>query len=197
MPIVFSSGRRPVPIALLSLHEGHNLFIDADGKFKDKDVRVPDYIKRYPFLLACPNASSESLVLCFDPTSEIVGLNKGDRLFRKAKPTSTTIGILKMTEEFEKAARATQLFTDELILHDLLIDTELTIEREVGEEPVRYVGFRIVDEARVEQLRRDHLLKANMRGFLEAIQWHLSSLGLVEKLFRLHLENGTVPGSGT
>ncbi|MGJ3627626.1 SapC family protein [Sphingomonas sp. MMS24-JH45] len=52
MPIVFSAGDKPVPIGLMGLNEGVNVFIDAEGKLIEDNFYVPAYIRRYPWMLA-------------------------------------------------------------------------------------------------------------------------------------------------
>ena len=51
-PIVFSIGENPIPIALMGLNEGVNVFLDADGHALDQSLYIPAYIRPYPFLLA-------------------------------------------------------------------------------------------------------------------------------------------------
>src|SRR4051794_18927394 len=52
MPIVFAIGDDPVPLALMGLNEGVNVFISDEGTLIDPDTYVPAYIRRYPYLLA-------------------------------------------------------------------------------------------------------------------------------------------------
>ncbi|HEX8412303.1 MAG TPA: SapC family protein, partial [Sphingomicrobium sp.] len=72
-PIVFSVGDNPVPLVLMGLNEGVNVFLDEDGVLIDKDVYVPAYLRRYPFLLARVRPDSDELSLCVDPSSGAVG----------------------------------------------------------------------------------------------------------------------------
>ena len=72
-PIVFSIGENPIPIALMGLNEGINVFLDPDGRPIDTTTYIPAYIRRYPFLLAKLNQETDELSLCFDPTTEAVG----------------------------------------------------------------------------------------------------------------------------
>ena len=60
-PIVFSIGDNPIPIALMGLNEGVNVFLDPDGRPIDSTVYIPAYIRRYPFLLARLNQESDEL----------------------------------------------------------------------------------------------------------------------------------------
>ena len=44
-PIVFSVGENPVPLALMGLNEGVNVFVDGEGKLLG-ETHVPAYIRR-------------------------------------------------------------------------------------------------------------------------------------------------------
>jgi hypothetical protein len=45
------SATNPVPLALMGLNEGVNVFVDDEGKLLG-ETYVPAYIRRYPFMLA-------------------------------------------------------------------------------------------------------------------------------------------------
>ena len=68
-PIVFSVGDNPVPLALMGLNEGVNVFLDEERQADRADVYMPAYMRRYPFLLARLRPDSDDLSLCFDPTA--------------------------------------------------------------------------------------------------------------------------------
>ena len=61
-PIIFSSGNNPVPLALMGLNEGVNTFFDEQGAASE-DFYVPAYVRRYPYLLAKLDSSSENMSL--------------------------------------------------------------------------------------------------------------------------------------
>ena len=87
-PIVFSVGDTPVPLALMGLNEGINVFLDDEGKLHDDTIYVPAYMRRYPFLLARLRPDSDELSLCFDPTSGAIGdFDDGEPLFDGDQPT--------------------------------------------------------------------------------------------------------------
>src|SRR5437868_12475624 len=50
-PIVFSAGDNPVPLALMGLNDGVNVFINDEG-LPINPVYIPAYVRRYPYLLA-------------------------------------------------------------------------------------------------------------------------------------------------
>src|SRR3546814_3632968 len=74
----------------MGLHEGMNLFVDAEGRFRGESY-IPAYLRRYPFLLARLRPDSEELSLCFDPSSGIISAEgEGDPLFSEGQPSETT-----------------------------------------------------------------------------------------------------------
>ena len=192
-PIVFSAGDNPVPLALMGLNEGVNTFVDADGKLKNP-VYVPAYIRRYPFLLARLRPDSDELSLCFDPTSGVIGAyDDGDPLFEDGKPSETVNNILQFCQQFEEAGQRTGLFVEELQKADVLMDGEVSIQPEDSDKPYVYRGFKMVDEAKLRDLRGDVLRKMMQNGMLPLIFAHLFSLQLMREVFAEQVRSGKVP----
>ena len=89
-PIVFSVGGDPVPLALMGLNEGTNVFLDDDGLPHDPSIYIPAYMRRYPFLLARLRPDSDELSLCFDPTSGAVGEFEDGEAAVRRRPSRRT-----------------------------------------------------------------------------------------------------------
>ena len=124
-PIIFSVGENPVPLALMGLNEGVNVFMGEDGKFTE-NVYVPAYIRRYPFMLAKLREDSDELSVCFDPTADAIGpFEEGDPLFEDGQPAEATKQILSFCEQFEQAGQRTQAFMTDLVESGQLMDGEL------------------------------------------------------------------------
>ena len=192
-PIIFASGDSTVPLALMGLNEGVNVFVDKDGKLTE-NVYVPAYVRRYPFLLAKLQPDSEELSLCFDPTCDLVGESKdGNALFDGDKPSETTNGLLDFCRQFEEAGLRTQNFVEELEKHGLLMDGEVAIQQEGNEQPFIYRGFKMVDEAKLRELRGDVLRTLNQNGILALIYAHLFSLQLIREIFGRQVTLGKGP----
>jgi hypothetical protein len=192
-PIVFSSGDVPVPLALMGLNDGVNVFIDDEGK-PHNPVYIPAYVRRYPYLLARLDQQAEELSLCFDPTSDLVGEGgDGDALFENEKPTEALTAILKFCEDFEIAAQRTNAFVKELQEMDLLIDGEVTIQPGDAAQPFLYRGFRMIDEEKMREMNGDQLRKINQNGILQLIHAHLFSLPQIRDLFGRQMAQGKVP----
>ncbi len=192
-PIIFSAGENSVPLALMGLNEGVNVFLDAEGKLTE-NVYVPAYVRRYPFLLAKLRPDSEELSLCFDPTCDLVGEHdEGNALFDGENPTEATQGLLDFCRQFEEAGLRTQNFVEELEKHKLLMDGEVAIQQEGTEQPFIYRGFKMVDEAKLRELRGDVLRTMNQNGMLAMIYAHLFSLQLIREIFGRQVQAGKGP----
>ncbi len=193
-PIVFSVGDNPVPLALMGLNEGVNVFLDENGRTRDPNIYIPAYMRRYPFLLARLRPDSDELSLCFDPTSGAVGnFDDGEPLFDGDQPSEATKAVLQFCEQFETAGHRTAAFMQELNRYDLLMDGEVAIQPEGMEQPFVYRGFRMVDEEKFRELRGDELRKMNQNGMLALIFAHLFSLGQIRDIFSRQVSQGRGP----
>lgn len=193
-PIIFSAGDNPVPLVLMGMNEGVNVFMDEKGQFT-APVYLPAYVRRYPFMLAKLRPDSDELSLCFDPTSDAVGEFKkdGEALFDGETPTENTKNILKFCEDFEEAGARTHAFVEELKKYGLLMEGEVSIQQEGVENPFVYRGFQMVDENKLREMRGDELRKMNQNGMLPLIYAHLFSLQLMREVFATQLSQGKVP----
>lgn len=194
-PIIFSSGEESVPLALMGLNEGVNVFVDADGTV-NSPVYIPAYARRYPFLLAQLTPDAKELSLCFDPTSELVGeFDEGQALFEDSQPTDNTRQILTFCEQFEQAGQRTAAFMAELAKHDLLMDGEVAIQQEGNDTPFVYRGFRMVNQEKLRDMRGDVLRGWNQSGLLPLLHAHLFSLDLIRDIFGRQVQQGKGPAA--
>lgn len=192
-PIVFSTGDNPVPLALMGLNDGVNVFVSDEG-VPHNPVYIPAYVRRYPYLLAKLDPSAEELSLCFDPSSGLIGDDfEGEALFDGDKPSEVLNGILKFCEDFEIAAQRTSAFIKELNDLGLLIDGEVTIQPNDAPQPFLYRGFRMVDEEKFRDLNGDVLRKIQQNGILPLVNAHLFSLPLIREIFGRQMQQGKVP----
>ena len=200
-PIIFSDGDFPVPLALMGLNEGVNVFFDDEGELTKENTYVPAYIRRYPFLLAKLTPEAQELSLCFDPTSElVVEEGEGAALFDADQPTEHTKNLLGFCEQFEQAGERTRQFIEELLKHDLLMDGEVGIQRAEDEDkPYVYRGFKMINQDKLRELRGDLLRTWNQNGILALIYAHLFSLDLMRVIFAMQVAQGKGPiaASGT
>lgn len=193
LPIVFTSGDDAIPIALMGLNEGVNVFVGDDGKLSE-NVYVPAYVRRYPFMLAKLHPDAQEMSLCFDPTADTLGaFDDGQALFDGTEPSQVTKDILSFNEQFEQAGARTANFMTELRELDLLMEGEVTIQADGYEQPFIYRGFQIINEEKLTELRGDQLRKIHKSGMLPLIYAHLFSLALMPEIFNRQMALGKVP----
>ncbi len=192
-PIIFSAGENPVPLALMGLNEGVNVFVSEDGEVTTP-VYVPAYARRYPFMLARLNPEATDLSLCFDPSTDLIGeFDEGAQLFDGETPTDACKATLSFCEQFEIAGQKTQNFMEELTKHSLLMDGEVAIQQEGNDQPFVYRGFQMVNEEKLREVRGDVLRQWNQSGLLALIYAHLFSLELMRDIFGRQIEQGKGP----
>lgn len=194
-PIVFSVGDTPVPLALMGLNEGVNVFLKEDGRPHDPTIYIPAYIRRYPFLLARLSPESDEMSLCFDPTSGSVGdFEEGEPLFdAEGNATEAAKSILEFCEQFEAAGQRTGAFMEELMKSGLLMDGEVAIQPTGAEQPFIYRGFKMIDEEKLREISGDKLRKMNQNGMLALIYAHLFSLQQMREVFGRQVMQGKAP----
>lgn len=194
MPIVFSAGDEAVPLALMGLNEGVNVFLGEDGKLIDQNFYVPAYVRRYPYMLARLTPDAQELSLCFDPTTPSIGVfDDGTPLFDNGQPSETTRNILAFAESFEQAGLRTQQFMAELKELGLLMEGEMSIQPDGAEQPFVYRGFQMVNEEKLNDLRGDQLRKMMKSGMLPLLHAHLFSLAVMREIFGRQMQQGKLP----
>ena len=195
MPIVFSTGDNPIPLGLMGLNEGVNVFFDADGRV-DGPTYIPAYVRRYPFMLTRLSPEATELSLCFDPTSGLLGeFDEGHPLFDGDKPAEATERTLQFCEQFDQAGQRTKLAIEEFQKHGLMMDGEVAIEQAGSDKPFVYRGFGMIDESKLRELDGDVLKEWNQNGLLPLIYAHLMSLSLVRDIFAKQAQLGKGPVS--
>lgn len=192
-PIVFSAGDDPVPLALMGLNQGVNMYVDGEGKLIERPY-VPAYIRRYPFMLARLRPDSEDLSLCFDPTAEVIGpFDEGAPLFENGEPAEPVKNVLGFCEQWEQSWQRTQAFMQEVKEHKLLIEGEVSIQPAGADKPFVYRGFQMVSEEKLRELRGDVVRKLVGNGVLPLLYAHIFSLSIMSELFQKQMAAGKVP----
>ena len=192
-PIIFSVGDDPVPLALMGLNEGVNMFLNEEGHLRE-DAYLPAYVRRYPFMLVRLSPDREDLSLCFDSSPGLLGeFEEGSALFVDGEPSPEIKGTLEFCEQFEIAAQRTGAFVRELQQMGLLTEGEITIQPAEGSQPFVYRGFQLLNEEKFRELRGDQLRKMMQSGMLPALHAHLFSLGLLRTLFDMQVRAGVMP----
>lgn len=182
-PIVFTEGPESVPLALVGLKEGENLFIDDKG-FWARDTYVPAYVRRHPFMLARLSPDADVLSLVFDDMCGIVAPDGANKLFDAERQVSeTTKSIMQFCEQFEQAIARTKSFMQELDKLGLLMEGQAQIQNPGMEQPATFAGFRMIDETKLQNIRGDQARKMVQNGMLGLVYAHLFSLSNMRVLY--------------
>lgn len=183
-PIVFSSGDNSVPLALVGLEEGKNMFIAADGNWK-AGAYIPAYLRRHPFMLAKLNPDADVLSLVFDDSWGLVAEDGAQKLFDGTDPADTTKNILQFCEQFEQAIARTRSFMEEIEKLGLLMDGQAQIQNPGMAQPATFSGFRMVDETKLQNIRGDQARKMVQNGMMGLVYAHLFSLSQIRELYNV------------
>lgn len=179
-PVVFTSGSKPMPVAVLSLTGGRNGFVDADGAWRAGEY-VPAYVRRYPFIFFEQRAAGQ-YTLGIDAASTLLHADgEGQPLFANDGPAEVVQRALEFCRTYQHELLATQHFTKTLRDADLLLKRSLNVRRGDGSSQL-LSDFQVADEKKLKSLPDEVVLDWHRKGYLGAIGAHLISLGCWPRL---------------
>jgi hypothetical protein len=178
-PIVFAGSAdqslsAPIPVAVVGLQNGHNLFISADGAWRP-DTYIPGYVRRYPFALA-KMPGRDDMVLAIDEKADLWSPTEGTPLYEDGQPSALAQRALQTCAAFERQSAAAQQFSLALAEAALLTDKQAEVRQSQDGPPFVFSGFRIVDEAKFNALPDATYLEWRRRGWIALVHAHLMSL---------------------
>ncbi len=178
-PIIFAGPDR-IPLAVMGLNGGQNLFIDDDGAFADATY-LPAYIRRFPFVLA-GNEEDEQMVVCIDRASDLLSEKGETKLFdAKGEPTQYTTDAIKFCDDFETERRRTMAFVQMLNELDLFemkqaIYTPRNADGSPAGEPQLIAEYSAISDEKFKKLPGDKLSELLNNGAMGAVFAHMVSL---------------------
>ena len=181
-PVLFTSGPEPMPVALLGLREGRNLFVSAGGDWL-VDSYIPGYVRAFPFIFV-QDSASQSLFVAMEPDAAALNTGSGTRLFEDKQPTPALNEAIAVCTALRDAVAAATVFGRALDAAGLLEDEEATISFKSG-GVARVRGFKLVKPDRLARLDDDVFLDWRRMGWIAAIYAHLYSTGRWERLIAL------------
>jgi hypothetical protein len=183
-PIVFLGDRR-MPVLVMGLRQGTNLFVDEAGQF-DTDHYVPAYVRRYPFVSAS-NPNDQPSTVCVDVDAEFVVSENAERPFfdDAGEPTDYTKQAVDFVSAFESDAKATEAFVERLVAMDLLEQKDVKVANPGDpEQAVTVAEYWGVSEEKFRAIPADKLAEMRDNGDLGTILSHLVSLQRWERIMR-------------
>ncbi len=173
-PIVFAGDADLVPVVLLGVRDGENLFIKADGTWDAK--YIPAFVRRYPFVFSS-NDDASTFTLCLD--EDFSGVNtegNGERLFDNAGDrTQYLSNVLNFLQVYQAQFQRTQALCKKLADLDLFEPMQAQVRLKSGQQ-LTLGGFKVVNRDKLRALPADTLGELAKADELEIIYAHLASL---------------------
>lgn len=176
-PIVFAQNPdgAVAALAVLSLTEGANSFVDEKGQWTA--TYVPAFIRRYPFVLAEIPGKPDDFDVAFDEGSGCFHPKKGEPLFDDhGAPTAFLSAQIEFLKNFHGEHQRTRLALGTLKTDGLLIPFNVDIVRAKDKAQFAVRNMLVVDEAKLQALAPEKVGTYIKTGMLAMIYAHLISL---------------------
>lgn len=185
-PIAFSrEAERFIPVAMLGLESGRNLFVMADGRWVGS--YVPARLRGYPFVQA--QAADGRSILCFDADSGLLTDAAASQPFFAADGTLSEPlkEIAAFLREVERQRLLTQAATARLAEAGLIVPWPLAVTLDGAKRQI--AGLYTIDEAALDSLSDATFPALRQAGALGLAYGQLFSrahVPLLEKLADAH-----------
>ena len=177
-PVIFVGDAR-VPVAVMGVNQGDNLFVSEDGQY-EPDAYLPAYVRRYPFVFA-NDGTNERLIVCIDRQADAVSDAPEVPFFDGGEPTEFTKAAIKFLEDFETERRRTDSFVQ--LMKDLdLFDVKKAhfqprgLDGNPAGEPQLVAEYFAVSEDKLKALPAEKFAELRDNGALAQIYAHITSL---------------------
>lgn len=187
-PVCFLDHAR-YPVAMLGIKPAQNLFVDAEGRWA-KDVYVPAYVRRYPFILV--ETGPQQVVLAVENDEAVFDPAAGWPLFEGEATSRGGMAAFEFCRTYFMGLEAAAAWVEELRKSELLVDRRVVLTT-AGGERVAVDGFEMVDPEKLAEIGGDTLSAWAKRGWLGQIFAHLNSKDQWPKLFALSRDKGDKP----
>ena len=176
-PVIFIGDAR-MPVAVMALRGGENLFVSDAGEFRAESY-IPAYVRRYPFVFANDEVEKR-LILCVDRDAPFIRDGGTTPLFVDGKPSTYVEQAMEFCNNFEQERQRTESFVQ--LIKDLdLLDTREAIFTPRNPDgtsaaPQKIAEYYAVSEDKLKALPAEKLAELRDNGALGQIYAHLVSL---------------------
>ncbi len=170
-----------IPVAVLGLQTGNNLFVSRDGRWAG--TYIPALLRAYPFRLV--KARDGKGVLCIDEDSGLMTcLPTGEPFFAEdGQPAKAVLDVLNFLDQLEQSQLRTVGACAALQKHHLIRPWPIMLKTATGEQAI--TGLFQIDEAAVNALSGADLLEVRQAGALPVIYCQLLSMQHLPRLGQL------------
>jgi hypothetical protein len=161
-PIVFSDIDNPVPLAVMGLPGGGNLFVDENGRW-DKSAYVPGYMRCHPLALA-PQADGRVAVV-IDAAASCVSEEPEFPFFVDGKPSPRTEEMISFCGQFEAERKKTQAFCSRMKELGLLAVQRVATNPGADDE-TPLADFVAIDTRKLSALDDATVVELHRNGYL-------------------------------
>lgn len=172
-PVVFPAEGKTMPVALLSLKEGENAYIDSAGKWRVP--YIPAHVRRYPFILGGTD-DPEKFIVALDRDAPHFSGGEGEPLYQEngemAPVIATAVEFLTL---FQQEVMGTEKLVQPLVESDVLTLQRIDITKADGGKSA-FEGVRAVDQGKLNKLDDATLAQWVRSGLMGLIYAHLVSL---------------------
>ncbi|MFT5484409.1 MAG: hypothetical protein ACI9GW_003074 [Halieaceae bacterium] len=180
-PVVFSGKDNPVPMAILSVQDSDNIFLDEHGNWSPGSY-IPSYLRRHPFAMAAGNDDKFAIVI--DRASSAISDSPEHAFFDGDQLSPKTQAMVDFCGQYEAERRRTDAFAMKLKDLDLLAMQEISRQSDDGAKPL--ATYYAVDKEKLDALAPDQLCELHQLGYLSFIYAHLFSLENWNTLLERH-----------
>lgn len=182
-PVVFvkNAEKGYIPIALLSLRKGTHDYGD-----KWEDTYVPNYVRRYPFVL------SEDNLVIIDSKAPQLNTETGEPLFQgEGEPSETLRGVVGFLEQIQVSYKSTDEYVKALVEKDLFQAFSPTVK--LGDANINLGELYIINEKKLVELEANEVTNWLKRGWIAWSYAQLHSVEAINNLVKLLVKNGVPP----
>lgn len=174
-----------VPVAVLGLQPGQNLFVTPDGRWTGG--YTPAAFRSYPFQLV--ESSDGQSVLVIDEDSGLVSDTEGETFFdEEGKPAKAVKDVLDFLVYVQTDRAVTQRICTALAEQQLIQPWNITVQGESGERKVE--GLYQVDEAAMNALPAEAFEALRQVGAVQTAYCQLLSMQHLKTLHQLTHAHG-------
>ena len=182
-PVVFvkdGSGEQFVPVAIMGLREGQNLYCQTE---EWKAHVVPVRFSNAPFSMVRVDAESDQLAVLIDEDSPMLSETEGTPLFKENGERSEYLEkkmehLIRNAEQTVQTEGICKIFKDK----DLLATQQLQLQHRRDAPTYNIGGIYTIDEKKLNALSDEEFLDLRKQGIIPLIYAHLSSLQQLRRI---------------